>query len=92
MGVDEQRAIREALAPLRDWQFGSAGLPLVCPACLGNEWLDGGTVARMRQRERLPNGRPHYHFACPDCGLQVDVDFVLYDLGRNIPPNVASWN
>lgn len=93
MTVDERRAVREALAPVGDpWSFTLNGLKLVCPACLSDEWMEGATVPLMHQRDQLPNGIKAFHFACPDCGLQEFSDFLLYDVCKNVPEDVASWN
>lgn len=93
MTVEERRAIREALAKPGDaWQFELDGLRLVCPACLADEWMEGATVPLMEQREHLPSGEVCFHFGCPDCGLQVPADFLLYDLGAFIPEARNAWN
>lgn len=86
--------MREALAgtPGGPWKFTLSGLKLVCPACLSNEWMEGATVPLMEERERLPDGTVFFHFACPDCGGQVEADFLLYDLGAFVPENAVSWN
>lgn len=93
MTVEEQRALREALAPLvGGWLFALDGLKLACPSCLANEWMEGATVALMDERERKPDGTVWYHFGCPNCGLQVPGHFLLWDLGRCIPDNKSAWN
>lgn len=92
MTVEERRAVREALAPLGSWSFTLKGLKLVCPACAADEWLEGATVPLMHERTQLPDGRVCFHFACPDCGGQIAADFLLWDLGRDIPAHNACFN
>ena len=84
--------MREAMASLTEWRFPLKGARFVCPACMADEWMEGATAPLMEYRRILPNGLAMHHLGCPDCGLQVEVDFILYEWGRDIPENSASWN
>jgi len=91
MTVEERRAIRESLHQATGI-FTLTGLTLVCPACLSNEWLDGGSAPLCVPRKYTPHGKEAYHFACPDCGLMTFADFLLWDLCACLPTGPPAWN
>ena len=89
---EERRALREAQASFKGWSVGVDGLPMVCPSCLANDWLDGELISRMREHENAPDGTVFFHYRCTSCGCMVPSDFLLHNLCRCIPETVASWN
>ncbi len=92
MTVEERRAVREALAPLGvEWQFTARGVPLCCPSCLKDEWMEGSKALLMEERDRYLD-QVMFHFGCRNCGLRVPGRVVLEDLAEFVPDHWSAWN